>query len=76
MEDTTLWELTITMGKLGITKAEHLWDNSTNTWTSFVAKMAWTWGISFKMRELSLQLLEALQSAKKVTVKELTNPDI
>lgn len=52
MEVHTIKNIALTLGKLGITKAGHLWELVDNSWKSFEAKLARTRSILAKLRVL------------------------
>lgn len=76
MPRATIKNITLTLGKLGITKAVHLWEPNGGSWRSFDDKMARVRGITPELRALTAQFLIVIQEANTVIEEKLTDPDI
>lgn len=76
LEGTTRKDITITLGKLGITQAAHIWDNTSNTWKSFEAKMDQTRGIFAEIKEWTIWLIYDLQEANLVAIEKDRDLDL
>lgn len=76
MEELTLKKITLTLGKSGITKAGHLWEPLDKSWKSFKEKMSKTWGIFANMRVLTIQFLQSIYKASKITNESYINIDL
>lgn len=55
------------LGKLGVTKAEHLWDPTSNTWKDFDEKMTRLCGIPQWLRDLTIEFMELIAQVDNIT---------
>lgn len=76
VEENTLKNITLTLGKIGITKAGNLWEPTNNSWKSFEEKLLRTRGIPSEMRVLTSQFLQLMYKATRVIDERTTDPDL
>lgn len=76
MEEVTLKNITLTLGKIDITKVGHLWQLADNSWNSFEEKLDRSRGIPENMRMLTTQFLQSMYEATQTMEESPTNPDL
>lgn len=64
------------MGKLGVTKATHLWDNQHDAWKLFEEKLNCICGVPIELKDITIHLIDSLQETSGILAGNMIDFDL